>query len=443
MGKCADELVAMIELADPFAVPQDKVRELQLGALNERLEECTRQIPSLGHRRSEIDLDKATALGDVVPLLFAYRNYRSYPESLIEKGRWEMLARWMESLSAVPGKPDMKGCTDIDDWLERMRAAGHFVQVNSGADGKVALLDQTERDFSRMSLVPSIAWATGIQPEHDRCAVLLIPRYGHNVYIGAFTKIGEAYGKPGDIHFLSEEPSPVEDIIRTGTISRAILLGTAAPAEASRLEADAKMRQQAMDARFHELAKLLLERKGEKVVIFGLSNQHLALVDALDALGAPDGLFHPDSLIGPGIRVASRMSQETIDRIFRKYGTDQARSVRSYAMSEVLSQMPMCEAGRYHVPPWQAVIMVDGDGEKPLSAEGQVEGRVAIFDFLVEGRWGGFLTRDKATLDHGDCACGRPGPTVLDSIGPYPNLDDDKLSCAGSIDSYIRGVIEQ
>src|SRR5947208_148033 len=82
-------------------------------------------------------------------------------------------------------------------------------------------------------------------------------------------------------------------------------------------------------------------------------------------------------------------------------------------------QMPMCEAGRYHVAPWQHVFLVDRDAETALPTEGQVEGRVAIFDFLVEGRWGATLTTDEVTMDHGTCGCGRPGPTILDTISRY------------------------
>jgi len=153
-------------------------------------------------------------------------------------------------------------------------------------------------------------------------------------------------------------------------------------------------------------------------------------------------LFHADSLTGPSIGRGGALDAASVERIYRQYGTDPRRSMQGYAMSEILTQMPMCEAGRYHVAPWQHVFLVDRDAETALPAEGQVEGRVAIFDFLVEGRWGATLTTDKVTMDHGACACGRPGPTILDTISRYTDIDNDKLSCAGSIDAYVRGVIQ-
>jgi hypothetical protein len=207
------------------------------------------------------------------------------------------------------------------------------------------------------------------------------------------------------------------------------------------VETEAAAKQEKIAERFDELARLLLEHRGEKVVIEGVMSQHLALMDALDKLGAPDGLFHPESLVG-GLTKGSKAPAETIARICRRYGLDPKRKMESYGTSEVLSQMPMCAAGRYHVPPWQPVIMVDGDGETPLADHGVVEGRVALFDLLVEGRWGGFLTSDKATIDHGTCDCDRPGPTILDTVSRYEDINDDKLSCAGSIDGYMRGVIQ-
>jgi hypothetical protein len=443
MGKHTDELVALIGASDPFTRPRDEIRQLQVAALNERLEEAAASIPALSHRRDELGAPRLENLTDVVPMLFSFRTYRSYPDNLLAQGRWPMLTRWLSSFSSVPTQATISEAEDVDDWLEQLAAQGHRVQVNPSSDGKCAFLDQTERDFRRISLVPSVRWATGIEPRQDMCAVLLIPRYGHNVYVPAFTLIAEAYGKPGDIHFLSEDPAYVADTIKLGTLSRAMLRGEVDPTELAKVEEKAAARGKAMADRFNDLARMLIERRGERVMIYGLSNQQAMLVKALERLGAPDGLFHPDSLIGPGMGPHTGLSDEVVAKIFRLYGADPSRSVRSYAMSEVLSQMPMCEAGRYHAPPWQAVIMVDRDGETPLPQEGEVEGRVALFDFLIEGRWGGFLTGDKATLDHGDCQCGRPGPTILDgSISRYNDLDDDKLSCAGSIDSSIRGAIQ-
>jgi hypothetical protein len=71
----------------------------------------------------------------------------------------------------------------------------------------------------------------------------------------------------------------------------------------------------------------------------------------------------------------------------------------------------------------------------------EIEGRAAFFDLALDGRWCGLISGDKVRVDYGQCACGHQGPTVHDEIVRYSDLaGGDKISCAGTIDAYIRGV---
>jgi hypothetical protein len=67
---------------------------------------------------------------------------------------------------------------------------------------------------------------------------------------------------------------------------------------------------------------------------------------------------------------------------------------------------------------------------------------MAALDLTVAGRWGGVISGDQVTFQFGECACGRRSPAVM-AITRYSDLPegDDKLSCAGTIDSYVRGSI--
>ena len=69
--------------------------------------------------------------------------------------------------------------------------------------------------------------------------------------------------------------------------------------------------------------------------------------------------------------------------------------------------------------------------------------RYAFLDTSIEGRWGGLITGDRIFVDYDDCACGRPGPTITRDIARYGELGDDgdKISCAGTFDSYVRGIV--
>jgi hypothetical protein len=113
-------------------------------------------------------------------------------------------------------------------------------------------------------------------------------------------------------------------------------------------------------------------------------------------------------------------------------------------MTEVSQLMPRCEARRYHIPPGLIPLLVDREGATLLQAEeGVVEGRFAFLDLLFEGRWGGVITGDKVEIDHSPrCACGRPGPVILDTIVRFSQLgEEDHIGCAGTIDSYVKGAM--
>ena len=94
--------------------------------------------------------------------------------------------------------------------------------------------------------------------------------------------------------------------------------------------------------------------------------------------------------------------------------------------------------------PWIVPLILDKSGEKlldPQATGGIVEGRMALFDLLTDARWGGLISGDRVEVDFrptGEFA----GPMVR-SIARYAELEEgeDKLTCAGTIDSYVRGSI--
>jgi hypothetical protein len=65
-----------------------------------------------------------------------------------------------------------------------------------------------------------------------------------------------------------------------------------------------------------------------------------------------------------------------------------------------------------------------------------------VFDLAQDGRWGGIVTSDRVRVNFSPCPCGLQSPTVL-SCERYDALGakDDKLTCAGTMDAYIRGLV--
>jgi citrate lyase beta subunit len=89
------------------------------------------------------------------------------------------------------------------------------------------------------------------------------------------------------------------------------------------------------------------------------------------------------------------------------------------------------------------VEVLDKTGDRILEPEdGVVEGRLAVLDLTMEGRWGGVISGDKVVLDLNPTPDGIVTPKVR-NVARYAELEEgeDKLTCAGTIETYVRGTI--
>jgi hypothetical protein len=89
------------------------------------------------------------------------------------------------------------------------------------------------------------------------------------------------------------------------------------------------------------------------------------------------------------------------------------------------------------------VLPLDDAGDRLAEDgdEGDVEARAGFVDLSLDGRWGGVISGDRVQLRNGSCSCGNAGPTIGPDITRYSDLPGgDKITCAGSIDAYVRGV---
>ena len=114
-----------------------------------------------------------------------------------------------------------------------------------------------------------------------------------------------------------------------------------------------------------------------------------------------------------------------------------------YGMTELVSPALACEHGAYHFAPTTIWMLLDKSGERIVNQPGGVvEGRGGFFDVMLDGRWGGVISGDRLVVNFGPCKCGRTSPSTQD-ITRYKDLPegDDKLSCAGQVDTYVRGFV--
>ena len=442
-------LSTLIDSDDPYGSAPDNLAELHLEVLRQRFAEKREQIRVLDKRAVDTGTSTLGQLADAIPLLFADQTYKSYPDSFVEKGRWDHMNLWLQTLSAHPVKVPTDGVENVDQWMLRLREHGHMVFSSSGTSGKCTFMNHTRDDMplSHRAGVNSIRAGNPMLRGARRKQFVLFPRYGSHRMIDMVGMLTQVIGEPGNVHYLSDEPVLAADSMYMGSMRRAIAEGTAKPSDIEQFQRQGLERQRKMQQAMAELAGKVYAARHEPIYLQCLWSTLYGLVQALRDQGVTPGQFHPDTLItlGGGLKGVN-LPDDYREQIRSFFGIADENFVDTYGMTEMSGTCPWnYEVKGYMLPPWVVPLILDKSGEKllnPADGKGVVEGRFAFFDPLIDGRWGGLITGDKVVIDFSP-GHGLKVP-VVKSVARYADLPegDDKLSCAGTMNSYVRGMIE-
>lgn len=439
------QLLDMIVTDHAFDHTREEIEPKQLEAADTLFQELRSRIPVLDRRASEMGIERIERFDDLVPLLFAHTVYKSYPESFVEKGRWDRMLAWLSTLSSedLTGI-DVEGVETADDWLDRLKASGCTILATSGSSGKCSFLpaSRQDRELKYRHFSNSTGWHYA-KAQNQYEVFWTGPIEGPNSAIEAGQMMRDQWARPGCFHHLIDEPLRITDVAAGAAFTRRMREGKASPSEIEAFRAKSAAAGERMTLGFNAFIDDLLSKRGEPLMISGLWAQHMQIIDRAYELGVGDGEFHRMTRVnaGGGIKGVA-LPDDYQERVARFYGN----VIRPGAsgMTELAQVMPRCEAGRYHRPPGLIWLQLDKPGEKLVNAaSGIVEGRFAFLDLLFTGRWGGLITGDKVEIDWSEsCSCGRPGPTILDTISRYAKAgEDDHIGCAGTIDGYVKGAM--
>jgi hypothetical protein len=450
MGAAADKLTGYMEGFRGHDLSWDDIRETQLAALDERLQERIDRIKLVKLRAQDAGITKIETLEDVVPLLLPHTAYKSYPESFLTEKKWDRLTKWLGTVSAYPtDNVDLSEVREIDDWVAACEKAGHFVSCSSGTTGKSAMLvaSQADLDFSADNGVQAVQWGSDIEdgdmrtPAGAASAVAYTPR---NRAQGQ--KMMAAFVDPDAPRFQSGlPPVTVGSLTKMIGLRKAIADGTAKPGEIADYEAESATRQKALDDAQIGAVDDIIAKRGERLYITGMWGALYPFAEAVRAKGYSAKDFHPENAVylGGGLKRA-KLPADYREYVYETFNLQPSYIFQMYGMQELNSSMPRCQEGhRYHVPPWMVVLPLDknGDALVPGVGKGQVEGRAAFFDLSMDGRWGGVISGDHVHVDFEPCVCGAKSPSIRDDVYRYSDLEgDDKIGCAGTVDAYVRGL---
>ncbi len=447
MGKAADRLLALMPERKGYDLPFDEISELQVAAMNERLQENKSRIKLVAMRAADEGVSEIRSREDAVKLLLPHTAYKSYAESILREENWPKLTRWLNTISAYPtDNPDLNGIKNVDDWIERLQQAGHYVSCSSGTTGKPAMMIVSEKDiaFGQQELVNAVCWGAGLEATGDRrffstAAVAKVPK---NTALGV--GLFQAFARKDVPPFAYPAPPITVGSITEMTVMRKkIADGTALPDEIATFEAISAERAKAMEDAVGIAADAIIAARHEKLFLMGLWGGQFAIAKAVRERGYSAKDFRPDNaLFNSGGLKRALLPDDYREFVFETFNISPERIFLGYGMQELQTIMPKCSHGRYHVPAWLVILPLNQEGDTLLPAEdGPLTGRAAFFDLSLDGRWGGIISGDKIEVDFSPCSCGAKSPTVKDNVTRYADLaGDDKIGCAGTVDAYVRGL---
>jgi hypothetical protein len=430
-----------------LALPTGEVEAAQEAAFARRYESLRPKLEALDKLATRQGFGPMTSIEASIPVFFDHRVLKSYPLSLIERRQYERLTRWLQrltahDLSAIP----QGGVDSLDSWIDRLEAHGMIIGHSTGTTGKLSFVPRSRVEWPGWSnayfeLLRSL---TGVDFRTEQ-----IPYFTSNYRTGHQMMMKMQYlfasasaGGDANRHCLYDRAISSDLLSLMGRIKAAEERGELEALEidprlleqrAALIEANAR-READLEIWFTKLAG---EFRGRRVRIGG----GFADLTRLALKAQQKGLrceFAPDSILiaGGGMKGYADAPPDWEQRIKDFLGIERMHS--HYGMSEIMGNAPKCEAGYYHFFPYTRPIVLDEDFV-PLPREGVQTGRMALFDFLAETYWGGFISGDRVTMHWDDCACGWPNPRIGADIVRFSDLagvEDDKLTCAGTVGAY-------
>lgn len=447
MGANAETLLSHMPQGTGFATSHAEVREAQIAAMNERLQEQIGKIKLVAMRAKEAGITEIRELKDVVPLLLPHTAYKSYPESFLLEEKWDRLTRWLNTVSAYPtDNTDLAGISGIDEWIDRLQAAGHYVSCSSGTTGKSAMLISSAADIAHGSqdLVNAVLWGIEVEANQSRqfFSTGVVAKVPKNTALGL--GLFQAFARTDVAPFISPAPA-----MTVGSITNAIVMrkkiaeGKASPGEIAAFDAEGAARAKGLEDAVQAVAEAIIAAREDELFLMGMWAGHYQVAKAVRDRGYSAKDFNPrNALFCSGGLKRAQVPDDYREFVYETFNVGRERTFLSYGMQEIQTNMPMCGHGRYHVPAWLVCLPLNEAGDELLPLDqGPVTGRAAFFDLSMDGRWGGVISGDKIEVDFSPCACGNGSPSIADSITRYADIKgDDKIGCAGTVDAYVRGL---
>jgi hypothetical protein len=437
-----------------YSIRRAEAEEFQLRSARRRFEQLAPKIAALKEQSDQHGVTRIETLNDLVPLLYNHTVFKSYPMSLLEKNRFDLLTRWFSRLTPIDlSSIDASRCEGIDDWMTLLETETPLkIFHTSGTTGKLSFIPRTalEYDLWNHTFLKNIWYPFGASPQETPGSGLRLPVLYPTVRHGR-------YASQHVISYLSEHFAPSPDQLYTlnnGTLSADLVSLSGrirvaqAKGELSKMKLSDSQRVafkrylEELERRPEEMAnffKLVTDKlRGKRVFVTAIAG---GLFQASEEGLARNvhGAFTADSigLTGGGGK-DTILPPDWKQQLFNFSGIPPARWYFNYGTTELTGPMPGCPEGYFHIPAYIIPFLLDPITGVILPREGRQTGRFAGFDLLAQNLWGGVITGDKITIEWDrDCPCGRKGAHIKDDVQRYSEsvTGDDKVTCSATVDN--------
>ncbi|MET0985156.1 MAG: hypothetical protein ABW034_07100 [Steroidobacteraceae bacterium] len=451
--KAAPHELIGLSITEKFSFERDDLEDLQLSGLKKRFDALVPRVSVLRRFAEEQRLEQIRTLEEGALLLFPHTMYKAYPLSAIENSKFDVLTRWLGSLTAIDvSGVSCRGCESIDDWIDALdRETDLRVRHSSGTSGKLSFVPLSKQELpSVLAGIRRSFEGFGAEPNAEieqGFGELPLIAFGYRHGSQSFPRTVDAiveqfYGgdesrviclNPGRISAdMASLAGRLEGAQQKGMLGKVSL----SPGLLARREQFLREQQEAPRHLQNFFDTISTRFRGERVILKGVLPP--VVETAVEGLKRGlEKLFDPRSLFFVAGGAKGRSLPADYPEQVHRF-TNVPFPPPGYGMSEAASAITrMCPHGHYHIVPNLIPYLLDPDTGAVLPRKGTQTGRLGIIDIGCQTRWGGFLTGDEVTLNWGDerpCGCGRKGTFIEGEIRRYSELrgGDDKITCAGA-----------
>ncbi len=449
-------------MAELFETPRNeqwlwdpaKREEVQLRMARHRFETQVPRIAQLSKLAELQKVDSIEKLDDLAPLLFRHTVYKSYPISLVTRGRFDMMTKWLGGLTVHDlSNVDARDCDSFDSWFVSLEAQSPIRPIHStGTTGKLSIMPrgiwETEY-FGYQFLSANEPFGDGPDPMQQlieagggKPVPIVHPSYRHGRHLAQrmMDALVAGIGSEETTYVLNSEYLSADLMSLVGQVRGASQRGELdqleiAPALLEKYRAMVAGQEEGQQKQKVFFERLVDELLGKAVYVVGVT-PHLYDWMLRGEERSIKQLFAHESIVSTGGGAKGLdLPPDWKERIERFIG---APMRFGYGMSESLGGATGCVRGNYHPPVSAILYILDLNTGEPLPREGTQTGRHAFLDLNPESYWGGFVTGDKVTVTWDGCECGRRGPYFHPDIERLSEAEggDDKVSCSGSTDAH-------